>query len=117
MPSTMSCSWKTTKSFKIDANELNSAGAAGNFLASIEQLSVNAFKSVMDIDVLGSYNTVKATLPYLIKSGGQHRMDPESRKLESEHHEPRHRNNPCVSQPFTQRHWRKDHLRQRHPPL
>ncbi|KAJ5182617.1 Peroxisomal 2-4-dienoyl-CoA reductase [Penicillium capsulatum] len=56
------------------------AGAAGNFLASIEQLSVNAFKSVMDIDVLGSYNTVKATLPYLIKSGGQHRMDATSLK-------------------------------------
>ncbi|KXG46838.1 Glucose/ribitol dehydrogenase [Penicillium griseofulvum] len=47
------------------------AGAAGNFLASIEQLSVNAFKSVMDIDVLGSYNTLKATLPYLVVSGVQ----------------------------------------------
>jgi 2,4-dienoyl-CoA reductase [(3E)-enoyl-CoA-producing], peroxisomal len=56
---------------------LNSAGAAGNFLASIEQLSVNAFKSVMDIDVLGSYNTLKATLPYLIESGKKHRVDSE----------------------------------------
>ncbi|KAI9715665.1 MAG: putative secondary metabolism biosynthetic enzyme [Candelaria pacifica] len=44
------------------------AGAAGNFLAPISQLSPNAFKSVMDIDVLGSYNTIKATLPHLIKS-------------------------------------------------
>ncbi|KAI1833217.1 hypothetical protein DTO006G1_5244 [Penicillium roqueforti] len=51
------------------------AGAAGNFLASIEQLSVNAFKSVMDIDVLGSYNTLKATLPYLRESATKHRMD------------------------------------------
>ncbi|KAJ5794622.1 hypothetical protein N7457_001221 [Penicillium paradoxum] len=51
------------------------AGAAGNFLASIEQLSANAFKSVMDIDVLGSYNTLKATLPYLRESGKKHRMD------------------------------------------
>lgn len=42
-----------------------SAGAAGNFLAPINQLSPNAFKSVMDIDVLGSYNTLKATLPSL----------------------------------------------------
>lgn len=58
----------------------NSAGAAGNFLASIEQLSVNAFKSVMDIDVIGSYNTLKATLPYLVESGGKHRMDSETRK-------------------------------------
>ncbi|KAJ5199192.1 Glucose/ribitol dehydrogenase [Penicillium cf. griseofulvum] len=54
------------------------AGAAGNFLASIEQLSVNAFKSVMDIDVLGSYNTLKATLPYLRESASRHRMDSET---------------------------------------
>lgn len=59
------------------AKHLKSAGAAGNFLASIEQLSVNAFKSVMDIDVLGSYNTLKATLPYLIESGKKHRVDSE----------------------------------------
>jgi NADP-dependent 3-hydroxy acid dehydrogenase YdfG len=58
----------------------NSAGAAGNFLASIEQLSVNAFKSVMDIDVLGSYNTLKATLPYLQESARKHRMDSKSRE-------------------------------------
>lgn len=44
------------------------AGAAGNFLAPVEQLSANAFKSVMDIDALGSYNTAKATLPWLVKS-------------------------------------------------
>jgi peroxisomal 2,4-dienoyl-CoA reductase len=58
----------------------HSAGAAGNFLASIEQLSVNAFKTVMDIDVLGSYNTLKATLPYLIESGKKHRIDSETRE-------------------------------------
>lgn len=51
------------------------AGAAGNFLASIEQLSVNAFKSVIDIDVLGSYNTLKATIPHLVTSAGKHRVD------------------------------------------
>lgn len=44
------------------------AGAAGNFLAPLSQLSPNAFKSVIDIDVLGSYNTAKATLPYLLDS-------------------------------------------------
>ncbi|EAW12647.1 SDR family oxidoreductase [Aspergillus clavatus NRRL 1] len=54
------------------------AGAAGNFLASIQQLSVNAFKSVIDIDVLGSYNTLKATLPYLIESAKKHRVDSET---------------------------------------
>jgi peroxisomal 2,4-dienoyl-CoA reductase len=51
------------------------AGAAGNFLATIDQISPNAMKSIIDIDVLGSYNTVKATLPYLVESAGKHRMD------------------------------------------
>jgi peroxisomal 2,4-dienoyl-CoA reductase len=46
----------------------HSAGAAGNFLAPIDQISANAMKSVIDIDVLGSWNTVKATLPYLLES-------------------------------------------------
>jgi len=45
-------------------------GAAGNFLADVKNLSANAFKSVIDIDLLGSYNTIKATLPYLIESKG-----------------------------------------------
>ncbi|KAL3480449.1 hypothetical protein BJX99DRAFT_220260 [Aspergillus californicus] len=51
------------------------AGAAGNFLASINQISVNAFKSVMDIDVIGSYNTLKATIPHLVESAAKHRVD------------------------------------------
>ncbi len=52
-----------------------SAGAAGNFLAPINQLSTNAFKSVMDIDVLGSYNTLKATLPQIVSSANSHKSD------------------------------------------
>lgn len=44
------------------------AGAAGNFLAPMSQLSPNAFKSVMDIDLVGSFNTTKACLPHLIKA-------------------------------------------------
>jgi peroxisomal 2,4-dienoyl-CoA reductase len=48
------------------------AGAAGNFLATIDQISPNAMKSIIDIDVLGSYNTVKATLPYLVESAAKH---------------------------------------------
>lgn len=51
------------------------AGAAGNFLAPISQLSANAFKTVMDIDVLGSYNTLKATVPYLVKSAAKCKSD------------------------------------------
>ena len=48
------------------------AGAAGNFLAPLTQLSSNAFKTVIDIDVLGSYNTVKAVLPHLEASAKKH---------------------------------------------
>ncbi|KAF2862333.1 putative peroxisomal 2,4-dienoyl-CoA reductase SPS19 [Piedraia hortae CBS 480.64] len=44
------------------------AGAAGNFLAPIAQLSTNAFKTVIEIDTVGSYNMVKACIPYLVKS-------------------------------------------------
>lgn len=51
------------------------AGAAGNFLAPITQLSSNAFKSVIDIDVLGSYNTTKATLPSLVESAKKNKSD------------------------------------------
>jgi len=55
------------------------AGAAGNFLAPIAQLSANAFKTVIDIDLLGSYNTLKATLPYLRASAAAHRTDGKTR--------------------------------------
>lgn len=46
-------------------------GAAGNFLATMENLSANAFKTVMDIDVLGSFNTFKAASQELKKSKGR----------------------------------------------
>jgi peroxisomal 2,4-dienoyl-CoA reductase len=47
----------------------------------MDQISANAFKSVIDIDLLGSYNTVKATLPYLVKSAAAHRTDGKRRML------------------------------------
>ncbi|KAI0102196.1 hypothetical protein GGR51DRAFT_298244 [Nemania sp. FL0031] len=47
------------------------AGAAGNFVAPITGLSSNGFKSVMEIDVLGTFNTIKATIPYLVESAGR----------------------------------------------
>lgn len=60
----------------MDWNELTltrpSAGAAGNFLAPLTGLSANAFKSVIDIDVLGSFNTLKSTMPYLLESASKH---------------------------------------------
>lgn len=46
------------------------AGAAGNFLAPITGLSPNAFKTVVDIDLNGSYNTAKAAMSELLKTKG-----------------------------------------------
>lgn len=46
------------------------AGAAGNFLSDFNHLSSNAFKSVISIDLLGSFNTVKACFEELRKSKG-----------------------------------------------
>jgi len=36
------------------------AGAAGNFMSKVEDLSYNGFKTVVDIDLIGSFNTAKA---------------------------------------------------------
>ncbi|KAJ9643833.1 hypothetical protein H2204_001978 [Knufia peltigerae] len=57
---------------------IKSAGAAGNFLASMDNLSVNAFKAVIDIDLIGSWVTVKATIPHLLESARRHRGDGKS---------------------------------------
>lgn len=46
------------------------AGAAGNFIADFNHLSSNAFKLVVSIDLLGSFNTVKATYDQLRKNKG-----------------------------------------------
>ncbi|CAA7262379.1 unnamed protein product [Cyclocybe aegerita] len=45
-------------------------GAAGNFLVPIQNMSENAFKTVMEIDTIGSFNTVKATLAHVRASKG-----------------------------------------------
>lgn len=44
----------------VITDNMYSAGAAGNFLAPITQLSANAFKSVIDIDVLGMVPPLRA---------------------------------------------------------
>ncbi|KAL8277220.1 hypothetical protein RQP46_010393 [Phenoliferia psychrophenolica] len=45
-------------------------GAAGNFLSPIEGMSENAFQTVMSIDTLGTYNTIKATVEEVKKAQG-----------------------------------------------
>lgn len=44
-------------------------GAAGNFPAPIMGMSANGFKAVVDIDLLGTYNTARAAYEHLRKPG------------------------------------------------
>jgi NAD(P)-dependent dehydrogenase (short-subunit alcohol dehydrogenase family) len=45
------------------------SGAAGNFLAPAVALSANAFKTVVDIDLLGTFNVFRASYDHLRKPG------------------------------------------------
>jgi NAD(P)-dependent dehydrogenase (short-subunit alcohol dehydrogenase family) len=45
------------------------SGAAGNFPALAMNMSANAFKSVVDIDLLGTFNVMQSVYPYLQKPG------------------------------------------------
>lgn len=45
------------------------SGAAGNFPAPALGMSANAFKSVIDIDLLGTFNVLRASFEYLRKPG------------------------------------------------
>lgn len=45
-------------------------GAAGNFVAPAEELSANGFKAVVDIDLLGSFNAVRAAFAQLRETRG-----------------------------------------------
>lgn len=44
-------------------------GAAGNFPASVLGMSANGFKAVIDIDLLGTFNTCRAAYEHLRKPG------------------------------------------------
>jgi len=45
------------------------SGAAGNFPALLTQMSANAFRAVIDIDLVGTFNVMQAVYPYLLKPG------------------------------------------------
>ena len=45
------------------------SGAAGNFPAAALHLSPNGFKSVVDIDLLGTFNVLRAAYRFLVKPG------------------------------------------------
>lgn len=44
--------------------------AAGNFLSPIESLSPNGFKTVIEIDLLGTFNAIRATMPHVLERRG-----------------------------------------------
>ena len=45
------------------------SGAAGNFPATAKGMSTNAFKTVVEIDLLGTFHVMKGAYPYLKKPG------------------------------------------------
>jgi NAD(P)-dependent dehydrogenase (short-subunit alcohol dehydrogenase family) len=45
------------------------SGAAGNFLAPSVEMSANAFKAVVDIDLLGTFNVFRASYAFLRRPG------------------------------------------------
>lgn len=47
------------------------SGAAGNFLAPAANMSSNAFRTVVDIDLLGTFNVLRAAYPLLRKPGAR----------------------------------------------
>ena len=47
-------------------------GAAGNFIAPAATLSYNAFRTVMEIDTVGTYNVSKAAFTHYLRKHGGH---------------------------------------------
>lgn len=45
-------------------------GAAGNFLAPVDKLSANGFKTVLEIDTMGTFNVSKAVYEKSMKKNG-----------------------------------------------
>jgi NAD(P)-dependent dehydrogenase (short-subunit alcohol dehydrogenase family) len=54
---------------RFGAIDIVLSGAAGNFIAPASQLSANGFKTVVDIDLLGTFNVFRASYAHLRKPG------------------------------------------------
>jgi NAD(P)-dependent dehydrogenase (short-subunit alcohol dehydrogenase family) len=63
---------KAMEKTKADVGTISTlvCGAAGNFICPADQLSENGFKTVIDIDLNGSFNACKAAFPQLVESSG-----------------------------------------------
>lgn len=55
---------------ELGAMDVLVCGAAGNFLSAAENLSANGFKTVVDIDLLGSFNASRAAFEQLKETKG-----------------------------------------------
>ncbi|RME64161.1 MAG: SDR family NAD(P)-dependent oxidoreductase, partial [Alphaproteobacteria bacterium] len=55
---------------QFDALDIVVSGAAGNFLAKAAEMSPRAFRTVVDIDLIGTYHVVRAAYPHLRRPGG-----------------------------------------------
>jgi NAD(P)-dependent dehydrogenase (short-subunit alcohol dehydrogenase family) len=49
--------------------DIVSSGAAGNFFVSAAKMSPNAFKTIIDIDLIGTFNVMSAAYPHLRRPG------------------------------------------------
>lgn len=54
---------------RLGAFDVVVSGAAGNFPATVNGMSANAFRSVVEIDLLGTFHVMKSVYPYLKKPG------------------------------------------------
>ncbi|WP_405484869.1 SDR family oxidoreductase [Nocardia sp. NBC_00511] len=59
----------TTTQAELGEIDILISGAAGNFPAAAESMSPNAFAAVVDIDLKGTYNILRAAHPHLRKPG------------------------------------------------
>lgn len=49
--------------------DIVSSGAAGNFFVPAAEMSPNAFKAIIDIDLIGTFNVLSAAYPHLRRPG------------------------------------------------
>ena len=54
---------------ELGAIDVLVSGAAGNFVAAVNAQSSNGFRAVVDIDLIGTFNVMRAAYPHLTKPG------------------------------------------------
>lgn len=57
------------KAVELGEIDIVISGAAGNFLAPAAEMSSNAFRTVIDIDLVGTFHTARATFAHMRKPG------------------------------------------------